>query len=79
MTSLARCVIDVLDTAVETFPGVDICRNFLMTLEAKFVLTYLTEAFMTVTAFIFIFSVALNKFTRHHQCLQAGGVNCGYL
>ena len=77
MTSLARRIIDVLDAAMETFPGVDVCRDLLVTLEAKLVLTYLAETLVAVTAFIFIFCMALNELTRHHQRLQTGGINCG--
>ena len=54
MTSLAWSVVEILDSSMETLFGVDVCSNFLVTLETQFVLAHLAETFMAVAAFIFI-------------------------
>lgn len=70
----AFCIADFFVLAMKAFMSPEILINFFVALSTQAGLLFFIKSLVTFVALEFIFSVALNDFTRHDQCFPGGAV-----
>jgi len=73
MATAASLLADPDLTTMEAGLFIDILQDFLVTGQAQICLPGFVETVVTVVTLVFVFGVALDDLTRHHQGFKGGG------